>query len=419
MLGMRKGRTIATAFLGLLVIAFCASCRDQPPVSTDFELKESVIAGGPDHFMEVRHVLIRGKNFEIGRAIGQIARENGVTINPSNETALNGDKRRYMATHYPAFYERMRGVATAFGLDFEDERYSLSGLPQNTRRSVHCSAVFFPPQNTHIGHGLVSRNYDYSTGNLENRRPAKGELPVMSHPYIFELYPDQGYASIAITAFDYLGGTLDGINVHGLTVVVLADGESRYLHGLHPTNEVGLHELLVMRYLLDNCKDVTEAKEALQSLHHYYSFMPCHYLVADGHGDAFIFEISPDRKSKHITEAEEPLCVTNHLVYRHPDVNQLPPMDTFDRYKLLHKATRKKDRFTKEEIVDIHALVAFPPFGSTSPVNAPYRTLWYSLYDTKERSLMAKFYLGESSVTSREDEIRVEYSDFIVLSVAQ
>jgi hypothetical protein len=107
-----------------------------------------------------------------------------------------------MATHYPAFHERMKGVATAFGLDFEDDRFSFFGLPQNTLRSIHCSAVFYPPQNTNIGHGLVSRNYDYSTGNLENRLPAEGEIPVMSRPYIFELYPDDGYASIAVTAFD-------------------------------------------------------------------------------------------------------------------------------------------------------------------------------------------------------------------------
>jgi penicillin V acylase-like amidase (Ntn superfamily) len=215
-----------------------------------------------------------------------------------------------------------------------------------------------------------------------------------------------------------LSGTLDGINVHGLTVVVLADGESRYLQGLHPTDEVGMHELLGMRYLLDNCKNVTEAKEALQSLHHHYSFIPCHYLVADRHGDAFVFEFSSDRKSTHITETDEPLCITNHLVYRHPDVNQLPQMDTFERYKFLHTAVREKDRFTKEETMDISASVAFPPFGSNSPENAPHRTLWYALYDTQERSLMVKFYLGERTDPRGEGRIQVEYSDFIKLTLA-
>jgi penicillin V acylase-like amidase (Ntn superfamily) len=60
---------------------------------------------------------------------------------------------------------------------------------------------------------------------------------------------------------------LDGINSEGLVVAILAEEESGNKVGREPGDEAGMHELMGMRYLLDNCKNVEEAKEALLSLH--------------------------------------------------------------------------------------------------------------------------------------------------------
>ncbi len=94
-------------------------------------------------------------------------------------------------------------------------------------------------------------------------------------------------------------------------------------------------------------------------------------------------------------------------------------MDTFDRYEVLHTAVREKNTFPTKEIMDISARVAFPPLGSDSPENAPHRTLWYTLYDTQERSLAVKFYLGEKSDPRGGGRIQVEYSDFVELKLAR
>ena len=88
-------------------------------------------------------------------------------------------------------------------------------------------------------------------------------MAVMSRPYIFEMYPDQGYASLSICAFDLLGGVLDGISSEGLAVAILADDETLLHHDREPFAGVGLHELMCMLYVLDTCKDIEEAKEAL------------------------------------------------------------------------------------------------------------------------------------------------------------
>ena len=38
------------------------------------QASEATVAGGPDDYLEARHVTLRGTNREIGRAIGEIAR---------------------------------------------------------------------------------------------------------------------------------------------------------------------------------------------------------------------------------------------------------------------------------------------------------------------------------------------------------
>ena len=313
--------------------------------SQDLEYSNTVVAGSPDHFMEVRHVVMRGSNFAIGKKIGEIARKAGTQIRPTGDLVLNRAKRRYMANNCPILYERMKGVAGAYGLNIEDNAYDFTTLFQSLGGPVGCSVVFYPGQYTKSGHNILSRNYDFTSGTIQGKHAKEGELPVMSRPYILEMHPDKGYASLAIHAFEYLGGVIDGINSEGLTVAILAEEESLRKVGREPANEVGLHELMSMRYLLDNCKNIEEAKEALLFLKHYYSFVPCHYIVADREGRSFIFEFSPNRNRSYILEGKGPQCITNHLVALHQNIEDIPK-DTEDsslmRYRTLHESTLAK-----------------------------------------------------------------------------
>ena len=75
-------------------------------------------------------------------------------------------------------------------------------------------------------------------------------------------------------------GAMDGINEAGLAVALLADNETPEPEPTG-TPQVGLSEQQVVRYLLDSCATVEEAKAALLLAKHYYFFTPCHFLVAD------------------------------------------------------------------------------------------------------------------------------------------
>jgi penicillin V acylase-like amidase (Ntn superfamily) len=168
-----------------------------------------------------------------------------------------------------------------------------------------------------------------------------------------------------------------------------------------------------MRYLLDNCKNTTEAKEALLGLKHYYAFIPCHYIVADREGRSFLFELSADRETVHIMDGEGPQCITNHLVYQYPDVDNLPPGWTFRRYRMLYEAISGDELFAFSEIEAINKSVAVPPGRSGNQEFAPGRTLWYAVYDTQESSLKVTFYLGESPDPEDESRVVIDYTDYL------
>src|SRR5262249_11094660 len=149
-----------------------------------------------------------------------------------------------------------------------------------------CSVVYLPPRATASGSGVVSRDYDFTTGALSFGFLPPGKLHPTARPYVVELHPDRGYASIALVSYELLSGVLDGMNSEGLTVTLAMDDEVFSKHPIDPTKgpAAGLNELQTLRMLLDTCGNVAEAKEALLLTKQYYAFVPVHYLIADRFG---------------------------------------------------------------------------------------------------------------------------------------
>jgi len=390
-------RIIASAALTLFVLPSAALQATSPKV------RETIIAGSPDQFMEVRHVVLKGSNFEIGKQMAAVAMREGIKARKSSNRLLNRSKRMYFARNYPAYFERMKGTAAAFGLPFEDDQYDFSGLWQSFMPGPACSVVFYPGSSTENGHSVLSRNYDFITGTLQGTLPKPGEMAVMARPYLIEMHPDKGYASLAISAFDILGGVLDGINSEGLTVSILEDGTAERV-GREASDEVGFHEIQSVRYLLDNCKNVDEAKAALLSLKHYYTLTPCHHIVGDRFGKSFVFEFSPVRNRCLITDGKGPQCLTNHVIGRPVKGGE----NSVERYQKLVTATTAKMKFSLADIRDISASVAIPPVASRPGVA---RTLWYALYDSEARSLNIRFYLGEKPDPADPKKVILSYSE--------
>lgn len=410
--------------------------------------KEKTFFGGSENFMSLRHLTLRGTNFQIGQHIGKLAIERyrhtpeRYRANPLYARA----RRLYFQRNYPIHLERMRGVAAVFGLEAEDDRYDFSGLFYNVDmpQSPSCSVVYYPPSTTASGGGYLSRNYDFSIGTIADVMhiplppEVKDQMPaVMCEPYLMEWYPqDGGYASLAIQAFDTLSGTLDGMNSEGLVVSIMADEEAIAALGPnlegHPGSPqvVGLHELQVMRWLLDTCATAEEAKEALLTVKQNYIFIPCHYIVADKEGHSFVYENSTGRNAQYVFEGGgKPQVITNFQLYKHPTLEQMPggaltiENNAFWRYRtLLERIAEHQGRFSADDLkannscVNINKLIqtmSADPAQRSIAAGVLSRTLWHSLYDQKAGTAEFSFYLGDDVQTDGSRiERRSEYLKF-------
>ena len=389
--------------------------------------ENNVIGGSLDNFMTVRHILARGSNYEIGKTLGKIAIErHGVEVKNQSDPLTVRSQRLYIRKNYPIHFERMRGVADVYKAELEDDNANLATLPYNFGTAA-CSDVFYPPESSENGHGILSRNFDFYTGTLSEMLgapPRRDDKPAMSEPYLVEVYPDEGYPSLYLTSFD-LFGCLDGINSKGLAVAVNGDDETAMSHPIEPTmgQAVGFNELQILRFLLDTCGNVEEAKQALLTSKQYYALSPMHYIIADAEGRSFIWEFSPLRNRNYITEGMrgKPQAITNHLIYDAYAPPQGSPVssNSRERLKALERVISShppNQKYSLDFIRETNACV-FQEKGDAlsrdlraQPLS---RTLWHGIYDTTEKTLAISFYLrDERDEQDRNRAARSEYFKF-------
>jgi Acyl-coenzyme A:6-aminopenicillanic acid acyl-transferase len=411
----------AAALLGLVVLAYPARAQDAPSKTVRLD---KVVAGSPKEALEVRHVVLKGTNEEIGRALAAIGKERlDISPEPSSDKFRTRAQRRYIEKNYPILFDRMRGVAGAFGKRLDDDAWNVSNLTY-LQIKAGCSVMYFPPDVTADKTGVVSRDYDFSTGTLMGEKPPAGRAGDTARPYVVEMYPDRGYPSIAMYSYDLLSGVLDGMNSEGLTVTLMADDELISKYGFEPTGDtgVGLGVLQTLRLLLDTCASVEEAKEALLTTKQYYEFIPVHYLIADRHGKAFVWEYSQAHNKEYIIENPgKPLVATNFSLHRHLDDGKVPSAakvkGVCSRYCLLaDRLGAQKDPLTVDFIKETHKQVDahFTPKGTS---RAPTRTLWHALYVPEKRSVQISFYLRDEPDPAKEGatrDVRSEYLQFAI-----
>lgn len=362
-------------------------------------VEERIVAGGDGDRLIVHHLVLRGGNRAIGRHLGEIARARHRWSPPPAPDALRVRvQREWVRRHAAGLFERMRGAADAFGVDLADDAWDVSRLGAPPA-APGCSAVFVPPRATASGHPLVSRAFDFAAP-LE---PAGAGGPAHAgRPYVLETWPDEGHPSLAVVAFDLLGGVLDGVNAEGLCVVASGDAEAGEA-GLEPDpGAVGLDELQAGRFLLDTCATAIDAREALLQLKQPYAAFPVHWLVADRHGDAFTFEWGRGRNRVHLVEAAgAPLALANHPLHRYPGGAGLPrgdgPAGSYARWRTLAGALAEAGEPWTRGSLGLAARRAFAG-PEQDPHEGGVRTLWHGIYDLRDRSLEATFWLRDERV---------------------
>lgn len=374
--------------------------------------------GGRGEYVTLWEWHLEGTNRQIGRALASWGREQfqtGPASCPSRGQIAA--QRRFFARFYRSYYERMIGVADAFGLPVDEGAHDLSSLWFDVG-IPGCSTAFVPAGRMASGHHHVLRNMDLGV-NLSSQAPFRPSSRIMA----IDMEPGEGYASLAMVVFDLMGA-MDGINEKGLVVVCnsradhMLDVSCKLEPAKHP--QAGLNELQVVRYLLDMCADIEEAKDALLSLRWYYSHTPCLYLVADARGRALVCHKSASGNRICFTERDgEPLVMTNFSLTRFSSDEEMPEEDgrkkgfVYTRYRAVRDGIEfSLEPLGTEQLAAIAESASFDvlagPRGADD--DCPDRTIWTGIYDIEKRRMLTSCYLGE-----REDG--TNRSEFVELSL--
>jgi hypothetical protein len=362
--------------------------------------QQRVVAGGPEDFMTVHHLVLEGSQADIGNRLAEVARrESRWEPFPSQDPLRNRARRRWFEQHWPEQYARMLGVAAFFGAQIGDDGLDFSYVYAEPR-GPECSAVWCASDLASDGHTRVGRNLDFTTrtiSELFGRPPVAGEPPVFGRPYVIETHPENGPAVIATTIGD-LFGCVDGMNEHGLMVALLADDEpsARQPSG---TPQAGLNETQIPRYLLERCSSAREALEVLYSTKQYEEWAVAHYLVAD-RSESFVWEREMHNVEHAVMQESGRLCVTNFLLFRQgstvvpDDVQDNPGFnDTLRRSRVLLDGLVGKS-LSKEDLWDLLESVRQDEAQDSWNENRG-RTLWHNQFDLDSCRVDYEFYLGD------------------------
>ncbi len=374
-------------------------------LSSELKLRfsERTVAGTPSDLMIVRHIRIEGANDQIGARLAEIARDRHGSKGDIATGTLASDQMDWLQSNWPEMAGRAAGVATFLGRKTGDRGFDPTSLSYDMNVRPSCSVVFYPASSVVGGHATLSRNYDFPIGTyseLTGAPTVAGARSMTGDPYVIEMHPDKCFASLYICSYDLLG-CVDGINEKGVVVALLADDASP---DKKPSYGVGLTELSLPRFVLDRCATAEQARNLLRTAPYHYSFTSCHYMICDASGDSFVWEITPDLKTRYQIDGQgKPQIVTNHLLGKY-GVDNLPQGNTFDRFRrLTREIADRKARVTPEEARTINQCVAVPKEANSSA------TLWHSVYDLAERKVKVSFFLGRDA---KGEDRRTPYLPF-------
>ena len=185
----------------------------------------------PKTSSRVRHLRLAGTQREIGRALAAAAEPPTVTLPP------RGRRRPRASSGPPALVRapppgprradpRASPTTSASIPTTRPSRWTGSApttcppaaRSRSTRARARRTATACSAAELRLPHRHVHRDH-------RRCRPCPANEPLAADPWVIELHPDDGYASIVVGIMDVMGA-MDGINEAGLAVALLADNET-------------------------------------------------------------------------------------------------------------------------------------------------------------------------------------------------
>ena len=387
-------------------------------------LDKVILPKKPDTYMEVKHIILKGSNIEIGQALGEIA-QSWLNIYPSSyaEPIYAMARNAYMLNNYPILYYRMKGIARAYNTTYRNTQLDFSSLAYDIGPFA-CSLVYYPSPTTKNGHSLIARNSDSclsSVNELIGNQAYTINTNLFSHNYVLEMYPSVGYSSIVFGSLDLVNGIFDGLNSAGLYIGCLNDDEAPISDGpISGDRRTGLYILQLARLLLDTCDTVQEAKIKILNTKISNIYRGIHILIADRMGNSFVFEISQNDNVHFTDNNNKPQIVTQFPVFRYPDKSAFPDLTSsneknhsFTSYIKLHNFVQSaKEKFTEKMIWDAmnQAYINSNIMSGTTHRQFPVRTIWKIFVDQNDLTCKIIYYLNDGKLDEETGEQTLNFS---------
>lgn len=242
----------------------------------------------------------KGTYFEIGKQKGKIYASNGLSTGdfpPVREQVLEEQMRIY-ERFYPEFLEEVKGVAEGGKIDTETAQSYFLGFHVQKPHQEGCT-IFGVNNNNGV---LVGRNYDWrffakdiaTVYNVEI--PGKKKYVAMTDMWI----PPVGKIDTKFLTFN----EEDIINEDGLFMGLT--------YAYHPDKGVGLCNSQAIKYVAENCLNVSDALSFLRKVP---LSLPKNFFIADASGYMEVFEHT-SKKHSIIPPKDNVLIKTNHFLDR-------------------------------------------------------------------------------------------------------
>ena len=417
-------KQLLTLMVLLMPVMLLSGCGDSGTTSGAIVTNQVILEKATGKYQEMRHIVLKGTNQEIGAAIAKISREQ-YQAQPFPFPTIQDKQNRnsYIQQYFPYLAERQRGVESYY--DWGSNNLNDSSSLWYEIFPAKCSAIFFPKSVTSTGHSFTARDMDFYTVDI-NQFMGKSKTPLgnklFSRNFVLETYPENGgYAAMAVGTFDLMNGAYDGFNEKGLVISGLVDQSLTATKGgvvqdlTKLTTQSGLNYLQMVRLLLENAATIDDVDRLLSNLTVYFPLDGIHFLIGDRSGNSAILEFyipDPDNPASKMTytiirkPSTTPTIITNHSMRLNPDpgkyiYDKSKSYDTFYRYMRLYDYLQASAfiKYTLDDGLYAMSLVYGYADDASEGAAAPFpvRTIWSVVMDIDDLSMKIKFYTADNT----------------------
>lgn len=293
----------------------------------------------------------KGTSYEIGKKIGELTSQipqlkacmtSGTQGFDEEEVAL---AKELFDRYCPGLNDEIEGYADSLGV--KPDKIKFYGM---TSLIPRCSQLTLMPKKSKNGHVLMARNYEFS--------------PEFEDFTLVRTCVEGKYTHLGTSVMQM--GRDEGINECGLGVTMSSCGlPVGAPKEMRAPKLRGLQFWAVIRSILENCKDVSEALELIADMPIAYNL---NMIVADKGGHAALVETVDGKKAiKRIdfTTDDQYLCAANHVVLE--EIMEYEPQllkNSIVRCKSIESLVNNNEQVSSEQIKEL--LLAKYPDGVCS-----------------------------------------------------